>query len=369
MLIKRVRIQNFRCLKDVTIAFDGVTTFIGPNGVGKSTVLRALDWFFNGSTSFNGGMLTEDDVLDGASDRRIQVEVEFSSLTDADREALGKYAPESRDTVIVWRTWEGGSDKMTGKALAFGPFEEIRSLTSAAAKKAAYSGVRVARPELDLPAWTNVGAVEATMSAWEHEHPEHLEESEVSDTHFFGFAGQARMSGLFDYVLVTADLRANEEAQDSRTSLLGRILERTVDRSSADGKLQELSARFQQEQGAIHDEYFGPQLTVLSQQLSEAVEAFTQGRSVRINTVNADPKPQKVQFSVSIRDQLTETRVERQGHGFQRALLIAALKLLAEHRAAAEQQGVLCLAMSPTPHTVRFSSRRRTSRRLFIKLP
>jgi putative ATP-dependent endonuclease of OLD family len=339
VLIKRVRIQNFRCLKDVTIPFDGVTTFIGPNGVGKSTVLRALDWFFN------GGLLTEDDVLDGASERRIQVEVEFSSLTDADREALGKYAPESRDTVLVWRTWEDGADKMTGKALAFGPFEEIRSLNGAAAKKAAYSGVRVARPELDLPAWTSVGAVEATMSAWEHEHPEDLEESEVSDTHFFGFAGQARMSGLFDYVLVTADLRANEEAQDSRTSLLGRILERTVDRSSADGKLQELSARFQQEQEAIHDEHFGPQLTVLSQQLSEAVEAFTQGRSVRINTVNADPKPQKVQFSVVIRDQLTETRVERQGHGFQRALLIAALKLLAEHRAAAEQQGVLCLAI------------------------
>jgi ABC-type cobalamin/Fe3+-siderophores transport system ATPase subunit len=42
-----------------------MTTFIGPNGVGKSTVLRALDWFFNGSASFNGGMLTEDDVLDG----------------------------------------------------------------------------------------------------------------------------------------------------------------------------------------------------------------------------------------------------------------------------------------------------------------
>src|SRR3984957_17580286 len=48
------------------------------------------------------------------------------------------------------------------------------------------------------------------------------------------------MSGLSDYVLVTADLRANEEAQDSKMSLLGRILERTVDRAAADGRLQEM---------------------------------------------------------------------------------------------------------------------------------
>jgi putative ATP-dependent endonuclease of OLD family len=92
--IKRARIQNLRCLRDVDIAFDSVTTFIGPNGVGNSTVLRALDWFFNGS------VLT-DDVLNGATRRWIQVEVEFDNLTAADREMLGKYAPETRGTVTV----------------------------------------------------------------------------------------------------------------------------------------------------------------------------------------------------------------------------------------------------------------------------
>lgn len=339
MRIKRARIQNFRCLRDVEIAFDSVTTFIGPNGVGKSTVLRALDWFFNGS------VLTDDDVLSGAARRWIQVEVEFDSLTAADRDMLGKYAPAARGTVTVWRTWEDGTDKMTGKALAFGPFEEIRSLAGSAAKKAKYSELRASRPELGLPAWTSAGTAETAMSDWEHEHREHLEESEVSGTHFFGFAGQGLMSGLFDYVLVTADLRAGEEAKDSRTSMLGRILERTVDRTAADGRLQDLSTRYLQEQVSIHDEHFGPQLEVISRQLSDAVTAFTQGRLVRISTVNTSPKPQRVQFSVSILDHLTETRVDRQGHGFQRALLIATLKLLADHGAAAGQQGVICLAI------------------------
>jgi putative ATP-dependent endonuclease of OLD family len=342
MLIKRARIQNFRCLEDVEIAFDCVTTFIGPNGVGKSSVLRALDWFFN------GGALTDDDVLFGTARRWIRVEVEFNNLTAEDREALGKYAAASRDTVTVWRTWDGGEEKITGKALAFRLFEEIRSSTEGAvAKRGQYSELRNSRPDLALLplAASNWAAVEAAMSEWEQAHPERLEEAEVSDTHFFGFAGQGKMSGLFDYVLVTADLRASEEAQDAKAAVFGKILERTIDRTIALEKLNDASSRFRQEQSEIHAKHFGPQLEDISRALSDGVAAFTQGRSVRISPVETDPKPQKVQFAVSILDRMAETTVDRQGHGFQRSLLVAALKLLADQGSANEHQGVICLAI------------------------
>lgn len=42
MRINRVRVQGFRCLEDVDVPFGDVTTLIGPNGVGKSSLLRAL---------------------------------------------------------------------------------------------------------------------------------------------------------------------------------------------------------------------------------------------------------------------------------------------------------------------------------------
>ncbi len=74
--ISRVRVQNFRSLEDVSIDFENVTTFIGPNGgVGKSTILRALDWFFNGSKN---GDLCDEDCTNGESSRTIRVEVQFS---------------------------------------------------------------------------------------------------------------------------------------------------------------------------------------------------------------------------------------------------------------------------------------------------
>lgn len=90
MKIQSVRIKNFRALTDVSIPFDSVTTFIGPNGAGKSTVLRALDWFFNGKV----GTLNEKDCSFGTIDKDIEVQVTFSNLTERDREALGKYAPQ-----------------------------------------------------------------------------------------------------------------------------------------------------------------------------------------------------------------------------------------------------------------------------------
>ena len=48
MKIKQIKISNFRGYKDeTTIDFNDLTVFVGKNDVGKSTVLEALDVFFN----------------------------------------------------------------------------------------------------------------------------------------------------------------------------------------------------------------------------------------------------------------------------------------------------------------------------------
>lgn len=336
MRIKRARIQNFRCLEDVDIAFDSVTTFIGPNGVGKSTVLRALDWFFN------GGELTEEDVLHGASRPKIMVEVEFDRLSETDRNLLGKYAPQQSDTVTIWRTWEDFEQKITGKALAYFPFEEVRALEGASLKRKRYHELRSERPDLGLPSAASAQAAEEAMTSWERGHPEELQDAEVSDNHFFGFTGQGLLSDLFDYVLVAADLRAGEEAQDGRSSLLARIVALSIDRSSADEELMELAQKHHEDQKAAHHRHFKSRLDQISKDLTEAVRAFAAGRSIKVSTFHADPKPPKVQFSVGVVDNEITTRMELQGHGFQRAVLIAALKHLAEHGAASSG---ICLAI------------------------
>ena len=149
MKIQSVRIKNFRTLKDVTIPFDSVTTFIGPNGAGKSTVLQALDWYFNGKP----GSLTEKDCSFGATDEDIEVQVTFDDLTDKDRDALGKYAPDGVATFTGWRRWSpDGSDVLSANAKGFPDFNAIKAASGANAKMDLYAGLRRSHPVLNLPA-------------------------------------------------------------------------------------------------------------------------------------------------------------------------------------------------------------------------
>ncbi len=53
MQIRRLRVKNFRSIRDETIEFGAQTALLGPNGAGKSTILRALDRFYGQSTQMD----------------------------------------------------------------------------------------------------------------------------------------------------------------------------------------------------------------------------------------------------------------------------------------------------------------------------
>jgi len=250
----------------VEVRFDDVTTLIGPNGVGKSTVLRALDWFFNGPQL---GSISANDCTFGSAEQEIPVEVEFEQLTDNDRGALGHYVPEGVDTFVAWRVRDAtGTERMTANAKAYAPFIDVRLAGGAKDVNAAYKALRENSAELGLPVARSAALVEEAMRTWELEHLDELVDAPADlTTTFFGFNSQGKMSGLFDYVLVTADLRAQEEVADSKDSVNGRILERAIDRSAADAEIAQLADAVSRQQSEIYARNFGTQLQELSTQL------------------------------------------------------------------------------------------------------
>lgn len=342
MKIQSVRIKNFRALKDVTIPFDSVTTFIGPNGAGKSTVLHALDCFFNGKP----GSLTEKDCSFGEASEDIEVQVTFADLTEKDREALGKYTPEGAATFTAWkRRSADGTDVLSANAKGFPEFNVIKTANGVAAKRELYTNLRTSRPELELPTATTGTAIDQAMTTWEASHTELLVDAPESlQTNFFGFNSGGKMSGLFDFVLVTADLRASEESIDGKSSIIGRILERSVDRAAADQEIAAIVEESRAKQQKVYEEKFQAQLEVLTTQLNEVVSSYSPGRAVTVSPAEVELKAPKTTFEVTVLDGTAETAVERQGHGFQRTILISALQLLAQS-GSASADGVICLAI------------------------
>lgn len=342
MKIKSVQIKNFRALKDVTIPFDSVTTFIGPNGAGKSTVLRALDWFFNGKP----GLLIEKDCSYGATTEKIEVQVTFADLTEKDREALGKYAPSGVTTFTAWKSRSpDGAEVLSANAKGFPEFNAIKSAGSASAKKDLYAMLRSNRSELKLPAANTGAAVDQAMMAWESSHTDQLVDApEAVLTNFFGFNSGGKMSGLFDFVLVTADLRASEESIDGKASIIGRILERSVDRGAADDAIAAIVEDSRVKQQQVYEKKFKAQLEVMTTQLNDIVKSYSPGRVVTVSPAPVELRAPRTTFDVRVLDGSTETAVDRQGHGFQRTILISALQLLAQS-GTASTDGVICLAI------------------------
>ena len=183
------------------------------------------------------------------------------------------------------------------------------------------------------------------MMTWESSHTDLLVDvAEALQTNFFGFISGGKMSGLFDFVLVTADLRAGEESTDGKSSIIGRILERSVNRAAADEEIAKIVEESREKQQKVYEEKFKAQIDDITKQLNEVVKSYSPGRAVTVSPATVELKPPRTTFDVAVLDGPTETMVERQGHGFQRTLLISALQLLAQSEANSTE-GVICLAI------------------------
>ncbi|WP_430612449.1 ATP-binding protein [Flavobacterium sp. JP2137] len=87
MKLHSIKLKNFRSYKEETeIVFDDLTAFVGKNDIGKSTVLEALDIFFNDGKGNYVVKLDKDDINKSAlsqGDNMVQISAVFTSLPES----------------------------------------------------------------------------------------------------------------------------------------------------------------------------------------------------------------------------------------------------------------------------------------------
>src|SRR3954451_20677250 len=123
MRLVKARVEGYRCIKDEAIDLGGLTALVGSGGVGKSALLRAIDWCVNERP-------VEDEDLyrdpDGNAAERIVVTLHFADIGPAEAEALGRYAAGDQTTIA--RIWTpGDSPVLSGSAYFYKPFDAVRA--------------------------------------------------------------------------------------------------------------------------------------------------------------------------------------------------------------------------------------------------
>ncbi len=342
MRLASVEIRNFRCIDNLVVPLaDEVTVLVGANSTGKSSVLDALRWFFD------GGPLDLEDVAGEDPDATVSVTATFSGLTDADRDAFGFHVVDGQ--VTLCRAWsEAGGEALTGRARAFPPFEQVRQWDRASEKNAAYKALRDTRPALGLPAARSAEAVMDAMATWERENPAELEDSTVSAAHLFQSTRHGKMSGRLDYVLVPAVSDPEAETSDTRGTLLRQLLDRVGGQSERMlERLQEVEQELSSQVSEIIREEAPAVLAGISAQVTAEL-----ARLVPDGTVALEARPPVVHvpsvgIDVRVADGGLETDVGRQGHGFQRALLIALVQQLARVQASGDPPGLFLALEEP----------------------
>lgn len=83
MELIQVKLKNFRAYRDTTIIpFDDLTAFIGKNDIGKSTILEALEGYFNGDSKGSIVTFEKEDLNIYSGDLFFEITCVFSSVPD-----------------------------------------------------------------------------------------------------------------------------------------------------------------------------------------------------------------------------------------------------------------------------------------------
>ena len=225
MIIKSVRVQRFRCLRDATLPCEELTALVGANGAGKSAFLQALDIFYNANAR-----ISEDDFYGRQTQSPIIIRVVFAQLSATEQERFKKYI--EADELVVEKEIVSDNGKISqpyfGMSLRNPSFGDARAGGPAADRKSAYNTLRSGQfPE--LPAYTNQDGARQALEEWEEQNPDRCERLR-DDGQFFGFkeVGEAHLERDTKFLLIPAVLDAADEATDRKGGALAGLLDLLV---------------------------------------------------------------------------------------------------------------------------------------------
>lgn len=340
MKIESLRIENFRAFKDETIDFDDYTSFVGPNGVGKSTVFHALNLFFRQSKDSQTDLLklSSNDFHHSNTSKPIKITVTFSSLSDQAKEDLADYVRQDKLIVTAIANYDSITEradvKQYGNRLGMEEFRKFFEADKNGAKapelKEIFKSFRDKYTEI-----TSANSKADMISALHDYESKNPDKCILipSEDQFYGVSrGVNKLESHIQWIFVPAIKDATEESEESTRSALGQLLARTVrSKVSFDERIREL-------RNNVRNEY--QKLLDAEQKTLDDISGSLQNRLANWAHPNITASIQWKQDpdkSIKIEEPLAGLRVgergfegelSRFGHGLQRSYMLALLQEL-----------------------------------------
>ncbi|MBI6924135.1 ATP-binding protein [Pseudomonas putida] len=169
MRLEAVSITNFRCYREeVRIEFDDLTTFVGRNDIGKSTILEALEIFFNGDLVF----MEQADANVHNADKTVSITCEFSELpptltldAGAETTLADEYLLTKDGNLKIRKTFDCTNKKPTAEVLVIANHPTVSSCSNLLELKEKELQKKVKDLELEVALKGNPGMRRAIWAA------------------------------------------------------------------------------------------------------------------------------------------------------------------------------------------------------------
>lgn len=330
MNIREIRVKNFRSLRDATLSCDRLTAIVGRNGTGKSSLLRALELFYDQSA-----MATPDDFYNGDLDQDISITVTFSDLTPDALHLFSSYVDIG--TLSVTRVFSGEQGRNNGKyhgtRLKNEEFAPVRNAGGLRAITTAYRKLQADQPEKygSLPPVTRGADALAALEDWENRHPQACS-PDLDQGQFFGFKGVGKgyLGKHTTFIRIPAVRDALSDATEARGSSMTQLMDKVVRGTLASrADVMSFEAEVKARYVTLFDSSNLEELQGLESQLAATLGQYAPNAGITLDWSQLDgPQIPMPQAQVKLSEDGYESAVGRAGHGLQRAFILTALQHL-----------------------------------------
>ena len=328
MKIEKIKIKNWRSIKEQNLQAQDLMVIIGQNNHGKSNLLSSILFFF--------GEVKHQDLDFHHGSTELFVELQFGSLDSADKTTFKKYLT-SNDKIVVRKTaFLGGSFEYRG--YIENPAEEwLREANASAYTKRDLASSLPFHPFLpDSGRLSKQHIIDAQISYINQNTNDIQFSFELETTNFLGLKSVAK--GIFGEVyFIPAVKEASDDFTSKDSSVFGKMYADVVslmsqhndDWKDTKEKLGKLFSTLNKNDSDGNENEDRPQQLIdFEEELTK--ELVSWGAKIDIEVSPPDIENVfKANTQVWVNDGV-RTDIKRKGHGLQRALTVALIQVIAK---------------------------------------